>query len=568
MKNIFVFLAVVAVFGIRPVLAIDETEADSRRGVLTYFGTGSAERAPDFAEVYINFNVGCQASAFAVTDELRKASGKIWNTIMSKVSPAANTETEKTYWSDVSGIRAYDPTTLDFPGDGKSAVRRNECRRENVRLTSRESLVFQGSQRIGVRSVDADWIEALSNQLKKLPQSENPAEVKITVESISYGVTKQTQAGMQAEVDQKARDEATGQNSYFELDRHLFNFESAHFVKRAVSNYVPIVGEVIGQPVSHGQAPPVSLRLKVRYGFHVETTDLLANSTAFAINNPQYEETGEAEARADYARSTITVSTGCRANQKEAIEAIENVFSHLSEKAAWLQNGAPTTETDSIEIAETQSYGYSPLEAVEYSTDAAGRRNATKWLDTCSSLVLTTNKDATVYYAANRTITIKSRKFSELSEMVEAAPLLSPQNPFAVDVIVKAEQPTGQITEESRKNLALIARAKATQNLFKIESSFSREASDTARFRYRNAYLISLDVIDDNYRPRLATKARGMAAPRASPEGADLSDPLDIAIVARDNETRPKARLKQSYAYEYRILSQELIEGRGTKLRN
>ncbi len=569
--------------------ADDNSQENPRLGRVTYYGTGTAERAPDYGEVYVTFKVECQSSPEAVVQAINAASHKLWNTILKEVSPENYSETERTYWTEIRDIAATDSTTIKEKGEGKSVklVRVDRCTQKEIALDAKVPFLYGGSQRLGVRTSKLDWLEALVASVKKQPDAKNPSDLKATTDGIAYAVTRATEESMKAEVEKEAADQAIGQDSDYRADLSTLRIQEAFFVGRRTVPYAPQIGEQIGEAVQSGTAPRVTLKVKMKYGFSIATKNLLqrredpridpapnAPSAKPANNTAEYEEIGEAQALADYAQLSVTVRTSCHASQADALAALKAKSSKVIDTLKAIQGNKEPSETDRLTVEEERAFGRTAVRPIE-DRQEDGKTIVTRYRNTCTSEIYDANEATEavqnrLYYEASQKLTLRSVDFAGIVASENTLVSLNDQNPSTSSVVVESNS-FGKVKEVTRKALLIQARKDAAARLQDVNSALNREGGNADVYGYQNAYLINIEVAEaDSLRPlpqarslgleKAAIASDGRAAPGAPPEE------LDLQIENRDNNTRPTLSLRKTLAFDLRILTSDFLEE--AKLKN
>ena len=248
------------------VVPVSAETTDPRVGKWTYEGAGLAERAPEFGEVWFAFQVNCQTSADEVRKAIEAQSAKIWQTIANKVPASATNEKRQAYWGNIgniveaagSYIQATPPnryTGALVPG---SAKRIDICKGTEIALDAKVPSIYSGSQLIGVKSDDLDWLESLVKTVKALPTSKAKDAVQLTPSAINYQVSESTKRTMLSDTLKKAQLEATGPKSKFESDKSTLKFASSFYLGHHASQ-PPVYNPAVGAAVARGQAPKVTL---------------------------------------------------------------------------------------------------------------------------------------------------------------------------------------------------------------------------------------------------------------------------------------------------------------------
>lgn len=547
-----------------------ESAADPRIAKLAYEGSGLSEHAPEYGEVWFTFSVGCQASAEAVRQSIEAVSGKVWNSIVSKVSPTSNTEVRKTYWGSIGGIseqpgsqvRTVQPVRPQGgqPAQAGSAKRFDVCTGKEIALNAKVATIFSGSQRFGVRSDDMDWIEGLARTVKALPQDNKTNTVKVAAGGIKYEVTENLKRNMLSDTLGKARLEATGPHSKFESDRKTLRFTSAYYLGHRFAT-PPQYTPVVGSPVARGQAPKVTLELPMVYTIYSEAADLVDQTSSRTEGvRSDYEIVGKAVVDANYAETSVSLGVACQASKSAVLTAIAPYSKDLVTELRNYQGAKPASETDKLtnnEIGNPTSYF--PYQPVQWDESKAGTP-ATKYLNTCTQEVVDAPasgqaSDLPAYWQVSQSLSLRSKAFDRLLTFTEG--LQSKYNRATSrtdEVRVSVGDAYGDVTEATKRQLAIKARESATAYILNPHGPL---AQDAKAHGFRSAHLVGIRV----GQPRVAQMERAPAfrAMAAAPGAAPQADELTVDVVHKDNGERPEFRMLRHYAFDFQVITQDYL---------
>ncbi len=570
--NVVSFRAALAlVLGIAaPLMAADAT--DPRLAKLTYEGSGSSELAPEYGEISISFSVACQKSAADVRLAIEAVSAPVWKAISNKVKTVS--ETDKANWGDIGNISENEgaPIQVTYPSpDGKEkggAFRVDSCSGEKLAVTAVRPSTFSGTQTIGVRSSDLNWLEGLARAARTTKQDKQRNTVKVNTGSISYLVTEAGKRNLVAKALEAAREEALGAKSKFANDKATLKFTNAHYLGHRAAN-APMYEATIGSAIAKGQAPKVQLDVPMTYTIYAEAKDLIAKSANKAVGlKSDYEVTGQALADADYAAISASIAVACQTDKAAAIKAIAPLAGDVEKALRDFQGGVKATETDRfISHEANEANAYYPYQPVEFTLGAQNRAVATKYLNTCTNTIVDAPasgqaQDLTAYYSANRYFELRSKDFAKLVDTAQG--MQSRYNTASAnpaDVRVQVSDATAQVTDATKRLLSIAARENAMKTVLDPKGLL---AQDIAAHGLVKAHVVNVRVGSprpSNKESALSDiggmpKARSMAA-MAAPGGAPEEMPVEV--VKKDGSERPQFRVVRHYAFDVQVLSENYV---------
>lgn len=534
---------------------------DPKVGRGSYFGTGSAERAPEFAEVQIQLNVQCRKSAEDVAKAIDAESAPLWKAIVAKVPTDKFTETDRTYWTSIAVTESEGsridvrPPTKDHVGSPPKRI--DVCTGKALPLDAEVPAVYSGIQRIGVRSADLDWVEALARALNERPDAQGKTAVKVTHGGVQYDIKAETKRALYEEVLGKAREAATGPGSQFESDKKTLKFESAHFLgHRLAFNNASRVQ--VGDAVAKGKAPKVTLELPLVYTVYAEAADVVAGKETKGLETA-YEIQGTATVDADYASTNLAVSVNCQPKKESATEAIVGPSKAILNQLVAFQGDRKPTETDKLVDNEaTAPSPYYPYLPIGWADEG---KKVTDYLDLCTQKTVPAAdsgnlQDLPAYFRASHGFELRSSRFDALVTLVDALREKHVRPSSAGSVKVSVSNATAQVVEATKQKLVIAAREQATKGILDRKGPL---AADVAAHKFLLAHLKS--VRPGTLRPQgPGGPAFGAAAPMA-PESAGLqSGAVVITPVVKPNERRPTYPLTASYLFEYEFRTANYVE--------
>jgi hypothetical protein len=542
---------------------------DPKQGGLTYYGSASAERAPEYAELHFTFQVQCLGSANEVRKNIEAVTLPIWKEIDTAVTGFS--ETDRQYWGDVSQITASPSSTLVSTApstDNKgnlvpgSIKRVDKCNGKEVPLNTPVGQVFSGTQNFGVRSSNLDWIEALHRTVSALPQATKVSEVRTDATEVRYFVTDATARQMRAEVKRLAREQATGPGSLFENDRKALGFASAHLLssRNASAPHQPFI---VGAPVERGTSPKVSMTLPFVYTIYAEGTDLIdqTNRRGTAGITAEYQAQGTGMAEADFAQTQITVQASCQTDRSLAAAAIKVVAARVGADLKLVQGTRPLSETDRLVEAMPSVQSYSPYKASRWQETGSEPKKVLEYIDECTgkTVLAPSNGRLPEYFVATQEFTLKSSDFTAILNAVEAIRAtygVSTTDPAAVKVT--AYDAFGDVLPSTKAKLLISARQAANACVFDPKGSL---ADDSVAQRFQCAHLKSIRIENDFGGQRgLESAPGGRAMVQESAVQLDsASKDLEVIVIKRDGETRPRVVKEGSFAFDFQFVTNDYV---------
>ncbi len=562
--------ALVLAVGIVSTSARAETP-DPRLAKLTYDGTGAAEKAPEIGEVSFTFSVECRTSAEDVRQAIEAVSGGVWKSIATKVPAASTNELRQANWGNIGGITENNGSEVESIPPEKvggvtvkgTAKRIETCTGKEVDLRAKVASTYSGSQTIGVRSEDLDWVESLARTVKALPQDKAKNTVKITAVSTSYTVTESAKRSLLGETLTKARAEALGANSKFASDKKTLKFASAHYLGHRLSS-PPYIHPEVGSAVSRGTAPKVTLDLPFVYTIYSEGKDLIntTNSKLAGISS-DYEITGKAVANADYAVISASVVARCQPSSDAALAATEPYSTKLHDDLKKFHGERAATETDRIVNNEpgkpTVDYPYEP---VEWNT-AEPKSPVTKYLNKCTNEIVDAPvshnaSDLPGYWTVTRNFGLRSSDFARL--LTHTDDLQKAHNTAttrADETRIVVSDATAAVKDATKQKLAIAARENATAFVLNAHGPL---ADDARAHGFTSAHLVNIRVgsprpavMQESMSKGMGLAAMKMAAPMAP------SQELAIEVVHKEGSERPQFRMVRSYAFDVQVITENYI---------
>lgn len=549
-----------------------EKKPDPRVGRVTYEGSGEKEHAPQYAEVWIDYSVRCRKSAKDVSEAISAVSSREWTAIVKKIS-GAFTEVERSYWGNIQSIEESEGSRIVtiLPGGTEapagSAKRVDVCSGKELPLQAQVPTIFSGSQRIGVRSADMDWIEGLVRSVNAMAHSTASDAVRVSAGAIKYNITEETRRQMLNDVLEQARRQATGGGSKFESDRRTLRYEKAHFLGHRLSDplrYQPTVG----QSVTRGQAPKVQLSMPFLYSIYAEAGDVLepnrnnGNHRVGLVS--QYEVQGQSVSNADYVMSTVTVNVSCQESLQAASKAVNDASRPIVERLERFQGNKPATEKDRIMIPETQSPSpYFPYRAVDWDSHRAGYP-ATKYLNLCTYKVVAAPPSGNVsdlqpFWQAGRSLSVRSSDFAGVTDLVESLQKDYGSATTATDSVhFSVSNLVGYATAETKQQLALQARCSATAVILDPNGPL---AGDMRAHGFQNAYLRSIreGEAPEDRREKVLAYGGAAGVSMAAPAAPAPSPEPEIEVITKPNEQRPTLRVVRHYAFDYQFMTKNYV---------
>ena len=558
---------------------------DPRITTLNYYGSGYTERPYDYAEVWFDFSVNCKTSAEDVRKSIEAQSASVWATIAQKVDEKTYTETDRRFWGPIGGISGQPSAQLNSPDSTQVPVVLNGqttqqtlpgdrqlvdvCSKQVVPFGTKIGTIYSGAQRFGVRSSDLDWIEALVRTVNALPQSTAKDAVSVSAEGIQYSVTKAHTEEDKRTVVAQAEAQALGTSSDYAND--VTNLKLAHaFYKGRTPVYsIPRIEAPVGNPVSDGQAPKVTVKLPFTYTIYAEGQDLQdkTNTTDHVGISTEYDVQGTAETTADYAKATIEMKTQCQATKDAALKALEPEADDVSLRLHALQGTHSASETDKLDLGEAAAPTlYYPYEAVSYKLDKNGNAQPATYLNDCTGTSVAAPADGDTselqgYYQIDRVFSVKSSDFAAIQTLLQDL-----QKQYAVsntavdrtDVIVS--DATGQVTEDHKAQLAIQARANATAC---VVDPNGQVAKDSAQHHFQCAYL--KDFHQGNNQPMYAAASLAEAAPMAPRSmeraaGQTDKDGLVVQVVKKAGSDRAWYSTRGQFSFEFQVESENYLQ--------
>jgi hypothetical protein len=345
-------------------------EIDPKVGRGSYFGTGSAERAQEYAELQIDLGVSRLGSAADVARVIDAESAPIWRSIAAKSPSARASEMDRSFWTSIvvsesegSRVEVTRPNPqTNTPG---SARRIDNCSGRALPLEAAVPSVYGGTQRLGIRSSDLDRVEALARTLNERPQNPAKTAVRVTHQGVRHDLKADTKRVMYEEVLGKAREAATGAGSQFESDWKTLKFASAHFLGHRPA-FDTGTDVQIGDALACGQAPKVTLPLPLGYTVYAEAADVVNPKGGTKGLETAYEIQGRVAVDADYASTDVTVSVNCQVRKEDATRAIGPTSGEILASLTRFQGDRRPSETDKLvdneASAATAYYPYLPIE--------------------------------------------------------------------------------------------------------------------------------------------------------------------------------------------------------------
>lgn len=538
-----------------------EPQNDPKVGSGSYFGTGSAERAPEYAEVQIDLVVSCRKSAEDVAKAIDAESAPIWKSIAEKAPVEKFSETDRSFWTSIV-VTESEGSKVDVRAPQKNkpqaaAKRIDVCTGQELPLDAVVPNVYSGRQRLGIRSSDMDWIEALVRTLNERPQGASKTAVKVTNHGIRYDLKAETKRAMYEEVLGKARDAATGKGSQFESDKNTLKFASAHFVghKPAFGNPTNVR---VGEALAKGQAPKVTLQLPLVYTVYAEAADVVGGKTKKGLET-SYEIQGSATVDADYASSGITLSVNCQGKREAATQALLPLSRELLLTLERFQGDRKPTETDKFvdheASAATPYYPYLPI-----AWEGEDQAKVKTYLDLCTQKSVAAAasgklEDLPAYYQASKAYELRSSRFANLLALIET---LRDRHvrPSAAGAVKLAVSPAvAQVLEATKQKLVIAAREQATKGVLDPKGPL---AADIGAHKILTAHLKS--VRPGRLTPATADGAAFGAAPAAAALESAPGGGLDISPVVKPNERRPTYPYTASFLFEYEFRTVNYVE--------
>ncbi len=542
---------------------------DPRVARLSYEGSGLAEKPPEFGEVWFTFQVTCRQSADDVRKVIEAVSGNVWKSIANNT--AAQTEKRKPYWGNIGGISEIAGSRLQVTQPTRNSnnvvvagtVKRIDvCAGKEIALRAKTATVYAGSQRFGIRTDDLDFVEGLLKSVQAIAQSKARDSVKISTTPISYDVTENTKREMLADTLNKARLEATGTNSKFASDLRTLKFKNAHYLGHHAA-YPAGYSPVVGNAVTRGQAPKVTLELPLVYTIYSEAKDLIdaTNSKVEGIRS-EYEITGKATTDADFGEVNASLNVVCQTTKANAAQALDPLATDLLKDLRTFQGTRPATESDRFENNEAGNpQEYFPYQPVEWDVTKPNSP-AIRYLNTCTNDLIDApasgnTNDLPSFWSVDRSFALKSKDFNALLDLAEKLQARYNTSTLRTDETrVAVSDVTGQVSEATKRTLAIAARENATAYVLNANGPL---AQDARAHGFTNAHLVDIRV----GQPAMHNKsfARGaamesMAAP-AAPGGA--ANDLTVNIVHKPNEERPQFQMNRTYLFDFNVITENYL---------
>lgn len=573
--NVLSLGALALVLGIAAPAFAAETPADPRLAKLTYEGSGSAELAPEFGEVSITFSVACQKSAADVRTAIEAVSAPVWKAISGKVKTVS--ETDKANWGDIGSISENEgaPLQVTYPSaDGKvkgEAHRVETCTGTKLGVTDVRPSTFSGSQTIGVKSSDLNWLEGLTKAARLTKQDKARNTVKVNTGSIRYAATEASKRNLIVKALEAAREEALGANSKFASDKKTLKLVNAHYLGHHAAN-PPMYEATVGTAIAKGQAPKVALDVPMTYTIYAEAKDLIATSSTQAVGlKSDYEVTGKALVDADFATISASLSIACQTDKAVAIKAIAPVASDVEKSLNDIHGGLKGTETDRLTVHEGgEASPYYPYTPIAFKLGENNRPVATQYLNTCTNTIVEapatgSTSDLTVYYTATRNFELRSKDFAKL--VMNAEELQKKYNTTTVnpaETRVTISDAVADATDATKRKLSIAARENAMKTVLDPKGPL---AQDVTAHGLVKAHVVNVRVgsprpsrNDGAMLESASMKSRSMAAPMAAmaaPGGAPAEMPVEV--VMKDGSQRPQFRVVRHYAFDVQAISENYV---------
>ncbi len=567
---------------------VQSADSNPKLGSETYYGSGYVERAPEFAEVSVTFNVQCLKSAEAVRTAIEAKSAALWKTVTTEITDF--NETERHYWGDVKDIYPQKDSFLRQVAphqdrNGKvvpgSLKRYSTCdSKVELPLNTPVGTIYSGNQTIEFRSSKMDWLEAAVRSVQKLAQGTQKDEVKITLSPIRYDVTEATKRDMRVEVQKQARLAATGPGSKFERDKVTLKFASAHFLGQRLEA-APYQNLSFKTPVEKGKAPVVSVELPFTYTIYAEAGDRVSNSPTKVGLTSNYRSVGKKVSKADFGETTVNVSATCITSPDKAADTIKAEVAAVQAALEAVHGKTATSETDRITVEEAQVGTTSPYEPASWSDKLDENRQAypvLSYFDNCSGKTIPApaKGELTPYYSVTQSFTLRTTDFKLLSNTIEslrAKYTVSATSPTAVTVLVS--DAAANVTDATKQKLLQEAREDAATCILDNKGSL---AGDVQGNKFTCVHLKSLHIQAEPMR-----KSRGQdfgrslqpesaAAMESAPGGAPAEPGLDVVVIAKPGDLRGAVAVAESerhYAFEFQFETEDyvpLLKGRSTPL--
>ncbi len=542
---------------------------DPKLGTLRYEGSGEAEKGPEFGTVWFSFEVSCRESADDVMKTIKLVSGKTWNSIATKVPPSVSSATQQALWGDISSptespgsvVSSTPPANQDGVRVPGTAKRTHVCTGAELPLNAKVATVFSGSQRFGVRAADLDWVEGLRKTVLSQPQIKAKDAVTISASSIAYDVSDQAKRELFADTLRNARLEATGPDSKYASDQRMLRFQNSHFIGEQPSQ-APAYHHLIGNSVTRGEAPKVTLQVPLVYTIYSEGKDLISS-----VNNRtegvrlRFEVVGKATAFADFGDLSVSVKASCQASEKEALTATEPYSTDLL-KDLDFQGIGRSSETDGIENNEAETpRSQNSYQAVEWDYSKP-KFPATRYLNKCTNELVDAPisgdvNDLPRYFSTQRTFTVRAKHFASLLHLAETLQRrYSTSTLRADDTRVIVGNVAGQVTGATKRRLSVAARENATAYILSTQGLLAQSAQANA---LTSAYLVDLSPGSpiQELPGASAMKARAMfneSAPGGMPE-----DSLAVIVTHKSNDQRPKFKMVRHFLFTYQIMTENYL---------